>query len=212
MFRKSILSIVCICLLSPKAHSQCALWSFFTGLSATASNCLSGPNLGSYEVTGTLSSLASFPSTGTLTFSNGNGQSVTYNAPFTSPVNYTLPATAGHGNSYTVTASFSDYACTKQRSYLSPICCSVTISNTTPSICESETLTLTTTGTSGGNYFWIGPGGFSSTQQNPTIPNIPISNAGLYQVYLVNGSCTSPPDSATVNVKPKPAQKTIIPE
>jgi hypothetical protein len=206
MFHKFILYIIGVCLFPATSSSQCFIWS----LSATASNCLAGSNLGSYEVTGTIVTLFA-PSSGTLTISSNNGTSVTLSAPFSLSMDYTLPTIAGHGNNYTVTASYSaDASCTKQKSHSTQTCCTVTPTNTTRSVCQSQTLSLAATSTTGGNYFWSGPSGFSSTQQNPTIPNIPTSKAGLYQVYLVNGSCTTPTQSVNVTVTPKPPPKSIV--
>jgi hypothetical protein len=205
MLYKLFMFIIGTCALAKKGHSQCLIWS----LSATSSSCLTGANLGAYEVTGSLFTWP-YPSSGTLTISGGNGTSVTYNAPFGTTVNYTLPVTAGHGNNYTVTASYSATSCDKQKSYSSPNCCSVAVSNTTPSVCESKTLTITTTGTTGGTYTWTGPNGFSSSQQSPVISNATSAIAGIYQVYLVNGICTSPVQSVSVSVKSKPTSKSII--
>jgi gliding motility-associated-like protein len=56
-------------------------------------------------------------------------------------------------------------------------------------ICLGETLALTSSG--GVSYVWEGPSGFSSNQQNPSIPNVDMGNSGLYTVTVTGpGGCT----------------------
>ena len=74
------------------------------------------------------------------------------------------------------------------------------ISSNSP-ICQNETLNLTgapTGGTPDYRYSWSGPGGFSSTLQNPTITGALPTQSGTYTVTVtdVNG-CTA---SASTNV------------
>lgn len=209
MFNKIILSIVCMSLFALKGRPQCGVWSVFSTLTATASSCLSDSNLGAYEVTGLLSALYFPTSSGTITFTGDNGASVTYNAPFSSPINYLLPAKPGHGNINNVTVSFSTSSCTKQRSHSTPNCCSLSVPNSSLNLCDSSTLTLNASGTSGGNYNWSGPLGFTSTLQNPSIPNITSTRSGIYKVYMVNGSCISDSLNVNVNVSTKPSYKNI---
>jgi gliding motility-associated-like protein len=80
--------------------------------------------------------------------------------------------------------------------------------NTTPTaqassnspICAGENLNLVANG--GTTYTWIGPNGFTSTQQNPIIPNTILVNSGLYSVIVANGAgCT---DTALFNVSINP--------
>jgi len=54
--------------------------------------------------------------------------------------------------------------------------------------CINEALTLTASG--GTSYQWTGPQGFSSTLQNPTVPNAQFNNAGIYSVTVTAaGGC-----------------------
>ena len=64
----------------------------------------------------------------------------------------------------------------------------VTASNTGP-YCTGQTIQLITN--SPGTYVWTGPNNFYSTQQNPTIPNASLANAGVYNVTVTNNNCTS---------------------
>ena len=49
-------------------------------------------------------------------------------------------------------------------------------------------------------YSWIGPAGFTSTAQNPVIPNADFSNSGTYFLSDVIGGCPSAAASVTVTV------------
>lgn len=55
-----------------------------------------------------------------------------------------------------------------------------------PVLCQGDTLKLflNPPAGSGYTYLWTGPNGFTSTQQNPVIPNFDASKAGLYRVTL----------------------------
>jgi len=70
-------------------------------------------------------------------------------------------------------------------------------------ICAGQTLQLTATAVPNATYSWTGPGGFSSTQQNPTIPNATVANSGNYTL-IVTGPTGS--DTAIIEgiVKPLP--------
>ena len=79
--------------------------------------------------------------------------------------------------------------------------------NPTPAVCVGGTLSLSTPTVSGALYLWSGPGGFSSTVQNPTISNVTVANAGLYklQLQLATASCKSNEASQVVDVKSFPS-------
>lgn len=63
-------------------------------------------------------------------------------------------------------------------------------------ICANQTLNLTATG--GTNYSWSGPGGFSSSQQNPFINQASALASGNYTVIVSNGGCQSSTVTAVV--------------
>ena len=63
--------------------------------------------------------------------------------------------------------------------------------------CVGETIALTARGQSGATYSWTGPGGFSSTQQNPSRPNCTMAMAGTYTCTITLGGQTN---SATTDV------------
>jgi gliding motility-associated-like protein len=63
-----------------------------------------------------------------------------------------------------------------------------TASNAGP-YCAGATIQLNATGT--GTYSWTGPNGFTSTLQNPTIPNSTTANAGVYNLTVTATGCTA---------------------
>lgn len=70
-------------------------------------------------------------------------------------------------------------------------------------ICSGGTINLSTTAT--GTYSWTGPNGFTSTAQNPTIPNATTAHAGTYTLSIPSGTCASSPATVTVVVNTSPA-------
>lgn len=73
-------------------------------------------------------------------------------------------------------------------------------------VCEEDTLLLfATCATPGVTYSWDGPSGFTSTEQNPTIPNVPLTAAGTYTVTVRRGLCTNSGTTVVdVRLKPNP--------
>lgn len=70
-----------------------------------------------------------------------------------------------------------------------------TVTSNSP-VCINSTIQLNATG--GTIYNWTGPNGFTSNQQNPTIPNATAANAGTYTCQVSgSGGCDG---SFTVNV------------
>src|SRR6185503_20176079 len=71
-------------------------------------------------------------------------------------------------------------------------------------ICAGSTLNLNTAAVAGAIYAWTGPGGFTSTLQNPSIANATTAATGTYSVTVTVNGCTSAAGttSATVNAIP----------
>jgi hypothetical protein len=183
--------------------SNCDILCNITSLTATAGACATGANTGKYAVTGTVTSFTP-PTTGTLTISSSCGSSVTYNAPFANSINYTLPFVTGEGGTCTITAQYSAVpTCSRTRTVTAPSCCTIT-PGANVTVCAGQTINLSATGTNGGSYFWSGPNGFTSTARTPSISNATAAHAGAYNVYLVNGSCTTSVATVTVTVKALP--------
>lgn len=71
-------------------------------------------------------------------------------------------------------------------------------------LCQGQTLQLSTEAIAGVNYLWQGPGGFSSTLQNPFLSNITPERAGVYSLVVYAGLCSSRWVSQTIAVEPVP--------
>lgn len=105
-----------------------------TALTAVAGAC--NPATNTYNLTGSVSFITP-PSTGTLTVTSSCGGTQTFNAPFSSPTNYSLSGLTANGSSCTVTAAFSaDATCTLSQNYTAPASCNSPcyISNLTANI------------------------------------------------------------------------------
>ena len=79
----------------------------------------------------------------------------------------------------------------------------------TPSVAGSNspvnagnTLNLTATTVAGATYFWTGPNSFTSSQQNPSISNFQVAEAGNYFLTTSVNTCTS--TASVVNVTKAP--------
>lgn len=64
--------------------------------------------------------------------------------------------------------------------------------------CVGETIQLTANTTLSATYSWTGPNNFSSTQQNPTIPNCTLANAGNYTCTITVNNQTSNASTSVV--------------
>lgn len=67
-------------------------------------------------------------------------------------------------------------------------------------ICLNDTIKLNSSFAAGATYHWSGPNGFTSSNQNPIIVNSSTLHAGIYQLFLTGGSCTSPVSVINVNI------------
>jgi hypothetical protein len=83
-------------------------------------------------------------------------------------------------------------------------------------ICAGQTLQLFANTPGAGTYSWTGPAGFTSTQQNPTIPGATAANAGTYNLtvngcVVAVGSTTAVVNTSyTIDTQPGP-NGTIVP-
>lgn len=67
-------------------------------------------------------------------------------------------------------------------------------------LCLGATLRLRADTVQGATYYWTGPNGFTSTQQNPIINNVNVSMIGNYSVRTVLGQCSSAVSQTYVNI------------
>ncbi len=104
---------------------------------------------------------------------------------------------------YSVTLSAGSCTATATTSVsLNPLPTPVIVSN--DPICVGANLNLT--GSGGVTYSWSGPNGFASTQQNPSITNVTLSNNGTYSLTVTdaNGCSNSTSTLVTINAIPTP--------
>ncbi|MES2798816.1 MAG: gliding motility-associated C-terminal domain-containing protein [Bacteroidota bacterium] len=161
-----------------------------SSVSATPSNC-NGSN--QYNVTGQID-FVNAPGSGTLTVSSSCGGSQVFNAPFTSPLNYSLNNLTPSGGACTVTATFSaDGACTNTVNYTSPAIPTVGAGND-QGVCTNASVTLNGAGAT--SYSW----------DNGVNNGVSFTPSGT-QTYTVTGTnaagCTNT-DQVLVTVNPNP--------
>jgi hypothetical protein len=77
------------------------------------------------------------------------------------------------------------------------------VSNNGP-LCVGETLYLYADTITNASYYWSGPNGFLSTQQNPVIPNVTMANAGDYSCIITVNGQASDPAITTVIINERP--------
>jgi gliding motility-associated-like protein len=81
----------------------------------------------------------------------------------------------------------------------------IPIASVDPIICEENDLNLFATSLPNSvTYYWFGPNGFTSSQQNPIISSISPTQNGVYTVYAAQNECNSGESSVTVLVNPQP--------
>lgn len=74
-------------------------------------------------------------------------------------------------------------------------------------VCGGGTISLRATNIPNATYFWSGPNGFTSAQQNPSINNANVNQSGIYSVSAVRSGCFSLPSEVDVSVlAPQPVQ------
>ncbi|QSE96781.1 FG-GAP-like repeat-containing protein [Fulvivirga lutea] len=71
--------------------------------------------------------------------------------------------------------------------------------------CTGSTVTLSVDNQAGATYSWVGPNGFTSTDQNPVISNLTLEDAGLYEVTVKVGDCLSSSVTTEVLINTAPS-------
>ncbi|AEA44030.1 gliding motility-associated C-terminal domain-containing protein [Fluviicola taffensis] len=84
---------------------------------------------------------------------------------------------------------------------VNPIPTGATASSNSP-VCQNGSINLAATTVSGATYSWTGPNSFSSTDQNPIIPNAQAVNAGSYSVTTIVNGCSSTASATSVVINP----------
>src|SRR5690606_16983168 len=75
----------------------------------------------------------------------------------------------------------------------------ITAGNSGP-VCQGSTLSLTANPVSGTTYTWSGPNGYSATGSTVHMLNTLPSDAGIYTLSVVQGSCPGSSYTTTVSV------------
>lgn len=122
------------------APASCITPCSVTSVTATPTAC----SANQYNVNGQVS-FTNPPTTGTLTVTGSCGGTQTFNAPFTSPINYTFSNLTANGAACSVTATFSaNTACTNTANYSAPASCNCAIQSVTatPTACSSNVFSL----------------------------------------------------------------------
>ncbi len=151
---------------------------------------------------------------------SGTATGVTYSwsgPAFTSAVSGPLlssSVTLGMAGTYSVTATATGAGCTASGTTIvtvNPLPV-ITATATPTTICQGNTLGLTSTPTGGSNSYssfaWNGPGSFVSTGQTTANTSITLAQAGIYSVTVTDSkgcvSVAGTTASVTVNPIPKP--------
>ena len=122
------------------APASCITPCSISSVTATPTAC----SANQYNVNGQIS-FTNPPTTGTLTVTGSCGGTQTFNAPFTSPLNYNFTGLTANGAACSVTATFSaNTACTNTGNYTAPAACncSITSLSATPSVCNNNLYTV----------------------------------------------------------------------
>lgn len=89
----------------------------------------------------------------------------------------------------------------------------ITIDALTQEMCEGGTIELTSEVTNGGDdpaFYWEGPNGYVSPDQNPIISDVSVSANGTYTLFVTgDGLCASESASIEVIVNPTPGAPTV---
>lgn len=191
------------------ATTNCAVLCDISSLTAVPTTC--SPATNTYSVAGQIAFTAQ-PTTGTLTVTSSCGGSQVFNAPFASPINYNIAGITANGAACSVTATFSATpSCTQSTTYSAPAnCtpCTATANNSGP-VCSGSNLNLTAgTVTGATSYSWTGPGGFTSSVQNPVRPGVSVAASGTYTVTVTTASATCTA-TTTALVNPTPAAPAV---
>lgn len=68
-------------------------------------------------------------------------------------------------------------------------------------VAEGEALNLTASTLTGASYYWTGPNGFISNQQNPSISNVTLNSSGTFTCIAIVNTCSSAVASINVTIQ-----------
>ncbi len=180
------------------------------GCTATASTSVTTTPKPTANITGTLTVCATKP----LSLTATGGTSYAWSGPnaftATGALCYIASTTSLNAGVYTVTVT-NAAGCTASASktvVINPMPTATASSNST--VCTGSNINLTSSG--GTNYTWSGPGGFTSTAQNPVRASATLAMSGTYTVTVTGtGGCTATASTAvTVQVCGSPLVVTSV--
>jgi gliding motility-associated-like protein len=139
-----------------------------------------------------------------LTANGGVSGNYTWNGPtgfVSSTQNPTInSATTAHSGTYSATIEVN--GCTSDPASVTVVVnakpSAPNLSNSGPH-CIGNRLQLTAASTPGATYSWTGPGGFTSSVQNPFLNNLQDNHFGVYKATVTVNGCSSSPSSTTVS-------------
>lgn len=140
-----------------------------------------------------------------INFTGSGGTTYTWTGPATFNSNSPTPAigsaTNANGGNYILTVTDVN-GCTNTANVNVVVNSLPTIAVSNPTICVNTTINLTSNG--GVTYSWTGPGGFTSTAQNPSIPSAQLTMSGTYVVTVTDANGCVNTANANVSVLPLP--------
>ncbi len=136
-----------------------------------------------------------------LNLSGSGGNTYQWNGPaaFTSTLQNPVinPASPTNSGTYSLTA-ITVNGCTATVTSSITVNPTPSISITGATVCLNTTINLFATSLAGSTYSWSGPGGFTSTTQNPNIANSTLTMSGVYTLTVTSAvGCVN---TATTNV------------
>lgn len=137
---------------------------------------------------------ATYSWTGPNSFSSAVQNPVIASAALVNAGTYSLQITVGGCTSTVATTT---------NVVVNPTPAAATASSNSP-VCQNAAINLTATAVPGATYSWTGPNGFTSTDQNPIIPNAQPVNAGSYSVTTIASGCSSSANATSVVINPAP--------
>jgi gliding motility-associated-like protein len=141
----------------------------------------------------------------TINFTGSGGTTYTWTGP--SYTNTTqnpsiTNATAANAGTYSLTVTDAN-GCKNVATTNVVVNALPTIVVNSPTTCVNTTINLTSSG--GTSYSWSGPGGFTSANQNPSIPSAQLIMSGVYTVTVTNANGCVNTATTNVSVMPVPS-------
>lgn len=127
----------------------------------------------------------------TLTASGANTYSWTPAATLNTNTGSTVIATPSSAIIYTVVGTNAEGCSVSATTQVNVSAALLVQASHNGPICKGEEYQLDASAYAGAIYSWTGPNGFTSSIQNPTIPNIQPNQAGTYVVHVNHNGCSN---------------------